>query len=49
MKKQLDISKLNIKKSTIISSEEALEDIIPINWSKDVLSGKKKVEINYGN
>jgi len=33
------------KKSTIVSSEKALEDIIPINWSEDVLSGKKKVLI----
>ena len=47
--RSLDISKLNTKKSTIISYEEALKDIIPINWSKDVLSGKKKVLINYGN
>ncbi|NLL52279.1 MAG: hypothetical protein GX248_06195 [Peptococcaceae bacterium] len=46
--KPLDISKLSNKKSTIVSSEKALEDISPINWSKDVLSGKKKVFIQYG-
>lgn len=44
--KSLDLSKLN-GKATIVSSEKALEDIIPINWSKDVLSGKKKIIINY--
>jgi hypothetical protein len=47
--KSLDLNKLNTKKYTIISSEEALKDIIPINWSKEVLSGKKKVLINYDN
>ena len=26
-----------------ISNEEAFKDIIPIEWSDDVLSGKKKV------
>lgn len=41
--KSLDLNKLSEKKSTIVSSEKALEDISPINWSKDVLSGKKKV------
>jgi len=46
--KSLDLSKLNGKKATIVSSEKALEDITPINWSKDVLSGKKKIIINYG-
>lgn len=33
------------KKHKIISSEEALKDVVPINWSNDVLSGKKKVII----
>jgi len=41
--RSLDISKINTKKYIIVSSEEALKDIIPINWAKDVLSGKKKV------
>jgi len=27
----------------VVSTEEYLEDIVPINWSEDVLSGKKKV------
>lgn len=47
--KLLDLDKLRTKKSIVVSTEEALKDIIPINWSKDVLSGKKKVLINYGN
>lgn len=45
--KSLDLSKLNNKKSTIVSSEKALKDISPINWSKKVLSGKKKVIVEF--
>jgi hypothetical protein len=44
--KPLDLSKLAAKKSTIVSSEESLKDISPINWSKDVLSGKKKIRMD---
>lgn len=43
----LDLSKLSGKKFKFISSEEALKDITPISWSEDVLSGKKKVLVNY--
>lgn len=32
--------------SKVISSDEALKDVIPIEWSEDVLSGKKKVAID---
>ena len=32
-----------IKNAKIISSEESLKDIVPINWSEEVLSGNKKV------
>lgn len=42
--KGLDINKLlQTKKFEVISSEKALKDVIPIDWSEDVLSGKKKV------
>lgn len=41
--KSLDLSKLNSKKSIIISTKDALKDVTPINWSDEVLSGKKKV------
>ena len=43
LKKCLDSNKLLNKKRVIISTEESLEDINYINWSEDVLSGKKKV------
>ena len=39
----LDIKKLQDKVSHTISSEEALEDVIPMQWDDDVLSGVKKV------
>ena len=45
LKDLLSISRDNAMPDDYISSEEALEDIIPINWSNDVLSGKKKVLI----
>jgi hypothetical protein len=41
--KQLDLSRLNNKKSIVVSTKDALKDISHINWSDDVLSGKKKV------
>lgn len=36
------IQKTIIENGTAISSQEALSDIAPINWSKDVLDGKYK-------
>lgn len=44
-KRRLDFSKLSGRKSKIVSSEEAVKDVTPINWSKDVLSGDKKINI----
>lgn len=43
--KTLDLNKLTDKKNIIVSSEKALKDVTPINWSDDVLSGKKKVKV----
>ena len=43
--------KLNFKelkrkqKSRVITSEEALEDIVPFEWTEEVLNGDKKVII----
>lgn len=42
--RKLDIEKLT-KNSKVISSEEALKDVEPFNWSEDVLKGDKKVII----
>ena len=43
MKKIKDIIK--DKKRVIITTEESLEDIEPIEWSDDVLNGDEKVII----
>lgn len=45
MYKRLDLNKINKRVKKTISSEEALKDIEPIKWSKDILLGKKKVII----
>ena len=42
--KSLDLSKL-LYSGKVISTEEALKDVEPIEWSEDVLSVKKKVSI----
>ncbi|MCC3866416.1 hypothetical protein [Terrisporobacter petrolearius] len=43
---KLNVKKLRKEKNTIIvSSKEALKDVSPIEWSKEVISGDKKVEI----
>lgn len=33
------------KKTSIISTKDSLIDIIPIEWSKDILNGIKKIKI----
>ena len=40
----LDLKILRNKKSSALSYEKSIEDIEPIDWSDEVLSGKKKVE-----
>lgn len=42
--RRLDLSKLRFSEN-IISTEEALKDIAPIQWSEEILSGRKKIEI----
>lgn len=39
----IDMSIIKSKKGRIISSEEALRDVRPVDWEKDVLDGRKKV------
>lgn len=43
--RRLDFSKISNRIVGNISSEEALKDITPVNWSDEVISGKKKVVI----
>ena len=44
--RKLNLSKLAGRKHRVISSEEALKDIKPINWSDDVKNGIRKVCIS---
>jgi len=43
----LNINKLIGNNPNIISSAKSLEDVTPINWSKEVLSGDKKVILDF--
>ena len=45
IKRSLNLGKLANKKITTVSSEEALKDIIPINWNDEVLNDTKKVVV----
>lgn len=44
--KRLNFDKISNRCKKSISSAEALKDITPIAWAKEVLSGEKKVIIN---
>jgi len=39
----LDLGKIKGKKSILASTEEALNDVTPIEWDADVLNGNKQV------
>ena len=41
---KLDLNKLNYSDKTV-SSKEALHDVIPVQWSPEVLNGEKKAVI----
>ena len=41
--RSLRIEKIRSKKSIILSTNEALKDVTPIEWDADVLNGNKKV------
>ena len=45
MNRGLNFDKIKNKLMNPISSEEALKEIIPFNWSKDVLNGNKKITV----
>ena len=42
---RLDLEKLKSRITKVISTEEALKDVEPMEWSEEVLSGEKKVII----
>ena len=39
----VDIDK--IKGGKVVSIEEALKDVTPVNWSKEVLTGKYRIQL----
>ncbi|QPW56579.1 hypothetical protein IRP61_11215 (plasmid) [Clostridium botulinum] len=45
--KSFNLNILQNKKTTIVSTQDSLKDVTPINWSEEVLSGEKKVLLNY--
>ncbi|MCD3194800.1 hypothetical protein G8S49_06095 [Clostridium botulinum C] len=45
--KSFNLNILQNKKTTIVSTQDSLKDVTPINWSEEVLSGKKKVLLDY--
>ena len=42
---KLNMSVLQNKKSKTVSSAEALRDVVPFNWSEQVLTGKQKIKV----
>ena len=45
---RLDMKKVNAMPSRNTTAEEALKDVIPIEWSDDVKNGRVKVELVWG-
>ncbi|ETJ38569.1 hypothetical protein Q604_UNBC07345G0002 [human gut metagenome] len=43
--KSFSLDMIKDKNIEVISSKNALKDVAPINWSKDVLEGKKTVTV----
>lgn len=44
--KKINMSQLSSRRHKTISTNEALKDITPIQWSKNVLNGTSKVQID---
>lgn len=40
---KLNVEKLNSRIAKVISSEEALRTIVPMEWPEDILNGNKQV------
>lgn len=44
-KRKLNFSKLSNRITKTISTKDALKDIEPIQWSADVVNGKRKITV----
>lgn len=51
MIKKLNTEKIKVNSNNIMSSKEALKDVVPIQYSEDILSDKNELKnvIKYGN
>lgn len=45
MSRSLNLDKIKDRKIISISSEKALREVVPVDWSKEVLDGNKKIII----
>lgn len=43
--RSLDLDKIKARKSHHLTTAEALKDVVPIEWGKNVLDGDKKITI----
>ena len=43
---KLNLTNINNRICDSISSEEALKEVIPLEWADEVLAGEKKVSVN---
>ncbi|MBQ2923776.1 MAG: hypothetical protein IJE60_11940 [Tyzzerella sp.] len=43
--RRLDLEKLQSRITKVITTEEALKDVVPMEWPEEVMSGKQKVII----
>lgn len=44
--RKMNMSKLSNRKHKVISTNEALKDVTPIEWSSNVLNGRNKIRID---
>ena len=42
---RLDLEKLKSRITKVITTEEALKDVVPMEWPEEVMTGKQKIII----
>ncbi|MBV4426582.1 hypothetical protein [Clostridium tyrobutyricum] len=46
MRRSLNLNKLKDRPRTTVASQEALREVVPFKWSKEVLEGKKRITVS---
>ncbi|WP_196479871.1 hypothetical protein [Clostridium tyrobutyricum] len=46
MRRSLNLNKLKDRPKTIVAWREALREVVPFKWSKEVLEGKKRITVS---